>query len=332
MLNVTYFFREPRKTGFSMEGIFTLVKSCLAGKVAITDYYCVPGVSRYKNAVLAGKHAGAINHITGDVNFILLTMGGQLNILTIHDLGFYENTVHSPLVRFVYGLFWYRLPLRKTALVTVVSEFTKNKLIHYFRYPAARIRVIPDPVKPLFRFAERQSHNEEPRILMMGSGKHKNLNGLIEAANGLDVRLDIIGFPSAEEQGKMNQYGIAFTVSNGLTDEEVYEHYRDCDLLYAASFYEGFGMPIIEAQAVGRPVITSDLGAMKEVGQGSAVLVDPADPIAIRDAIMKLISDRDFYYQTVNAGRANAEKYEANKIAEMYYEVYQSLASKNTTS
>ena len=327
MLHITYYFREPRKTGVSIEGIFRSVKDCLEGRVATSEFYCDGSRSRLGNTRNAAKFAGDINHITGDVNYLALGLRGLKNILTIHDLGFYENPVHSKLVKLVYQIFWFYLPLKYVDIVTVVSEFTKQKLIWYFHFPESKIRVIPNPVKRVFRYSEKTTINAQPIILMMGTGKHKNLDNLIEAAKGTNFQLHIIGYPAPDEVAKLNAYAIAYKVYNQLTDEEVYEHYVACDVLFMASLYEGFGMPIIEAQCVGRPVITSNIGAMLEVGKDSAVLVDPYKPDEIKAAILSLL-DKTKYDDVVALGRLNAAKYSCDKIAEQYLAVYQELASK----
>ncbi len=325
MLSVTYFYREPRHTGLSIEGIFRLVSECLADRVEIRDFCCDPRKSRWQNVLAAGKYASDINHITGDVNFLALGLKGRRNILTIHDLGFYENPVHSRLVRAVYRLFWFTLPLKYVDRVTVVSEFTKSKLMQHFDFPGDRISVIPNPVKPVFKFTKREEPGMPFRVLMMGTGKHKNLDNLIEAAKGTGFHLDIIGWPSKDELARLDSYGIAYKVYNRLSDDEVYQRYVACDVLFNASFYEGFGMPIIEAQAVGRPVVTSNIGAMREVGEGSALLVDPSDPDGIKAALVSL-TDREFYDETVAKGCVNAARYNYRKIAEQYFEVYTQLA------
>ena len=325
MLSITYFYREPRKTGVSMEGIFGLVKKCLFGEAEIKEFYCDGKLSRMQNIQRAKKAANSLNHITGDVNFLAIGLRGKKTILTIHDFGFYENPVHSKMVKMMYRIFWLYLPLKYVSVVTVVSEFTKQKLLHYFNFPESRIRVIHDPVKPLFKPVKKENLHARPVVLMMGTGKHKNLDNLIEAAKGVDIHIDIIGWPAQDELAKLKQYNIAHSVYNNLSDEEVYARYVACDMLFMASFYEGFGMPIIEAQAVGRPVITGNVGAMKEVGEGSAILVDPHDVIAIATAIRSLINDRQLYDDTVSLGYQNAAKYNYKQIAAQYLEVYKEV-------
>ncbi len=329
MLSVTYFYREPRKTGVSIEGIFGLVKNCLKDEAEISEFYCDAKLSRIQNIIKAGKAANAINHITGDVNFLAIGLRGKKTILTIHDFGFYENPIHSKFVKLVYRLFWFYFPLKYVDIVTVVSEFTKQKLIHYFNFPEDKIRVIHDPVKPLFKVVKKDKLNDRPVILMMGTGKHKNLDNLIEAVKGADLHVDIIGWPAEDELARLKEYNILYTVYNDLSDEDVYKRYIACDILFMASFYEGFGMPIIEAQSMGRPVITGNIGAMKEVGEGSAILVDPYSVSEIKDAISLLISDKKLYDDMVGKGYENAAKYNYKKIAAQYLEVYKELDVKN---
>lgn len=327
MLSITYFYREPRKTGLSIEGIFRLVKECLHGKVDIKEFYCDASISRLANTRLVKNYAGQINHITGDVHFLALGLKGRKNILTIHDLGHCDKLrKRSFLQYYIYTLFWYRLPLRHIDIVTVVSQFTKEKLMEYFQYPEDRIRLIYDPVKPVFKFSERKQCGVTPHILMLGTGAHKNLNGLIEASKDTNFHLDIIGWPSDEELTKLKNYNIPHTVFNRLTDEQVYERYVACDILFMASFYEGFGMPIVEAQSVGRPVITSNIGAMKEVAGNTAMLVDPNNVTEIKQALLQLANDPKCYQQMVEMGKRNTTNYHHQTIANNYLNVYKELA------
>ena len=99
-----------------------------------------------------------------------------------------------------------------------------------------------------------------------------------------------------------------------------------CRTFLFPSLSEGFGMPIIEAQAIGRPVITSNIGAMQEVAQQSAILVDPASPAQIKEAIVRLTSDKAYYDKIVADGLKNSAPYEANNIAAQYLSIYKELA------
>jgi glycosyltransferase involved in cell wall biosynthesis len=324
-MKVTYINREYRKTGFSIEGIFLLVKECLKDKIQIGNYDYNPAISWLKNIGSVKKYAGDVNHVTGDVNFLLLGLAGRKNLLTVHDMGHYNTLRRNKLKHTIYHFFWFYFPLKFASHVTVISNFTKQKLLETFPYPEERITVVYDPVKPVFQLRKKGTINGTPRILQIGSGKHKNLNNLLEAAKGMQVHLDIIAWIDEQLTAKLADYGIAHTLHSGLTDEQVFALYEQCDIVFFASYYEGFGMPIIEAQAVGRPVITSNFGAMQEVAGTSAVLVDPDNVTEIKGAIEKLLSDQSFYDERVAEGLKNIEKFHHQKIANDYLAVYEKM-------
>lgn len=329
MLQVTYINRASRENYFSIEGIFDMVKNELKDKVRIANYSYNPSLSRLQNIKKVGGNSGEINHITGDINFLAIGLKGKKNILTIHDFGHYEILRKKSLLKFfLLRLFWFKYPLKYIDIVTVVSEFTKQKLIKYFNFPEKRIRVIYNPIKPLFKF-EAKAIVDKPVILQIGTGPHKNLNNLIEAAKDLNVHLDIVGWPDEMCVAKLKRYNISYAIYNKLSDEEVYERYKVCDVLFFASFHEGFGMPIIEAQAIGRPVITSNIDAMIEVAGDSAVLVNPNSVEEIRKAMIVLNEDRHYYDQIVLSGLKNAEKFSSEAIANDYYNVYKELSQIN---
>ena len=81
---------------------------------------------------------------------------------------------------------------------------------------------------------------------------------------------------------------------SNLSLDEVVRKYQQCDLLTFCSTYEGFGMPIVEANVVGRPVVTSDISSMPEVAGNAACLVDPFDSASIRSGIRRVIKDIDY--------------------------------------
>ena len=112
-----------------------------------------------------------------------------------------------------------------------------------------------------------------------------------------------------------------------LTDLELVEAYRRCDMVVFASLYEGFGLPILEAQAMGRPVITSNFGAMKEAAGDGALLVDPYSVEAIREAVLRIKREPALREDLIAKGLRNAERFRAEAVAARYGELYRNLAT-----
>jgi glycosyltransferase involved in cell wall biosynthesis len=94
-----------------------------------------------------------------------------------------------------------------------------------------------------------------------------------------------------------------------------------------ASLYEGFGLPILEAQAMGRPVITSNFGAMREAAGDGALLVDPYSVEAIREAVLRIKREPALREDLIAKGRENAERFRAEAVAARYAELYRNLAT-----
>ena len=115
-----------------------------------------------------------------------------------------------------------------------------------------------------------------------------------------------------------------------LTDGELVAAYQRCDMVVFASLYEGFGLPILEAQAMGRPVITSNFGAMREAAGDGALLVDPYSVEEIRAAIMRIKNEPGLREELVRKGRENAEKFRADAIALKYAEIYRAVKVQGT--
>ena len=99
--------------------------------------------------------------------------------------------------------------------------------------------------------------------------------------------------------------------------------YQLADIIVLPSTYEGFGMPILEAQAVGRPVLTSNISSMPEVAGDAACLVNPYDVNEIRAGINKIISDDNYRESLIQKGFENIKRYNPERIATDYYELYQ---------
>jgi glycosyltransferase involved in cell wall biosynthesis len=127
----------------------------------------------------------------------------------------------------------------------------------------------------------------------------------------------------------LRKYNIEYEYNWGVSDADMIVKYEKADIITLASTYEGFGMPILEAQAIGRPVVTSDAFSMPEVAGNAAALVDPLDIASIRSAFEKIISDAAYRNGLVAAGFENVKRFNPDKIANMYFDLYKTIYSKN---
>jgi glycosyltransferase involved in cell wall biosynthesis len=148
------------------------------------------------------------------------------------------------------------------------------------------------------------------------------------AIEGIPCRFRVIGKLSDDQRELLEDSGLDWENRYDLTSDEIVQQYVDADLLLFCSTYEGFGLPIVEAQAVGRPVITSNLLSMPEAAGGAALLVDPFDVSSIRAAIKQVIDDEELRNRLINDGYQNAKRFRADVIAAEYAKLYRHLASK----
>jgi glycosyltransferase involved in cell wall biosynthesis len=329
-LQVTHFHRKPMPGNVSIERLFTDIRNAMPGHVE-----CFPHVSpcfskgifpRIRNMLDAAKHQAQINHITGDVHYLALALDKCRTLLTIHDCASLERL--RGWRRMVLKWFWFTLPIWRSRLVTVISESTRRELLRHVRCDAAKIRVVPDCVGNDFVPSPKPFNAEEPEILHMGTAANKNLERVIAALAGLPCRLNIIGTLTANQRVRLEQHKIRYTNIPRATDAEVVSAYAACDLVIFASTYEGFGLPIVEANAVGRPVVTSNILSMPEVAGKAACLVDPFDVKAIREGILKVWHDAQYRDALVGAGFENVKRFTAKVVAESYVSLYRELAGR----
>lgn len=326
-MKVLFIFREPRASGYSIEGIFNGVISELKDLIEIETFYVDPAKSRWQNIREVSKVKADIYHVTGDCNYMTYLLPKDKTILTVHDVGHYEKTL-TGIKKVIYGLIWWRIPLAITKNITAISEFTADKLVKFFQVDRGKITVIYDPVGSIFECAPAKSINIPPKILQVGSSVNKNLERLIEAVKGLDVQLLLLNKLSNHWKEKLAENKINYIQYQGLSDEKVLALYKETDIVFFASTYEGFGLPIIEAQTVGRPVITSNISSMPEVAGDGAILVNPYSVEEIREAIKSLIDSEIDRRELVKRGKENVKKFNLKKIAMDYFELYKKIAKK----
>ncbi len=274
-----------------------------------------------KGLLFFRKRQADIYHITGDIHYIALRLPKKKTVLTIHDLGFLHT--NSGVRRSILKKLFLDLPLRVSENVTAVSNTTRDEILSYFPGARDKIRVIENPLIADFTPGREKPFDAEcPVILQMGATKNKNIVNLINAVSELKCKLRIVGPLDANIKGELEASGIHYENVDSIDRHQIVEEYRNADIVSFCSTYEGFGLPIIEAQAMRKPVITSALPPMSDIAGGAAVLVDPFDPASIKNAVVKLIDDAGYRKNRVDMGTENIKRFDPKTIADQYCELY----------
>ena len=337
MKKVRIDFIERKFNGFvSVEKVFRELGKGLDNEKYEVSFQQLPYLNTafgmLKNLVFFRKRNGAdIYHVTGECHYIALAMPSRRTVLTIHDLRFLHT--RTGLRRWILKKILLDWPVRKLKYITAISEATKSEILQRSDCAPDKLLVVENPLDEFFMSDENPVFNaSDPNILQIGMSPNKNLPNLIRALEGVNCRLTLIGEMDEETRHLLLEKNIRFENKSELAVETMKREYENADIVVFCSIYEGFGLPIIEAQAMRTPVVTSDISPLREVaGESGAVTVDPYDYKSIRDGILKVIADGDLRKILRENGLKNIQRFRRNIIAEKYEMLYDQITTRNST-
>ncbi|MCC7509243.1 MAG: glycosyltransferase [Planctomycetes bacterium] len=313
--------RRPGAGHHSMEVLFEQTRAALpagvSARVAVCPHPSQGLIPRLRSLLWARSLRADVFHIVGDVHYLALALQGGRTVLTVHDCGVLRGK--SGLRRWLLRKLWFAWPVRRAAEVTTISEFSRDELAAVAGIAPDRIAVIPNCAGQAFTPGAEQ-RSSKPLVLLVGTAANKNLLRVLPALQGLNALVVVIGRPDAEQARLLKH--LDHEVLHDLDVSSMAALYRRAWLLVFASTYEGFGMPIIEAQACGTPVVTSSRAPMDEVAGGAALLVQPEDTAAIREAVARLLNDAGLREELIAKGLVNASRFSAIATAAAYADVY----------
>ena len=329
MTSIKLIYRKKKVSFNSIENVFDALLPYLGKNIEKIELPCESSglINRIKNILFVQKIAkNSLLHITGHDHYLALGLKNYNTILTIHDVEFLKRNVGVK--KFILKKLWMDYPIKNVKMITTISEFSKKEILNLNNYKTPII-VINDPLTLSIKKKDTPFNSNCPNILHIGTKPNKNLPNLIKALNGLNCHLTIIGKLNLDLKDLLATNKINYTSKSNLTNKEMVQEYEHCDFLAFVSIYEGFGLPIIEAQAMGRAVITSNTASMPEVAGDGAYFVNPFDVNEIKKGILELIQNEELRTRLLTLGFENVKRFEPEAIALKYKELYRSVWSDN---
>ncbi len=271
------------------------------------------------------RHRPTLFHAT---SFSVPSLWPGKLVATLHDANHLALAESASISRTAY----YRLVVgprasRAQALITV-SEFSRRELSAHLGFPPERFQVIGNGVDPSFRppltqdledFRARRGLPPKYFAVVGNIKPYKNRRVLLPIADGLPAPLVLLAGRGAR---RAVGFGDKVIELSPLTDEELVRFYAGAVAVLVPSRYEGFGLPALEAMACGAPVIVSSSGSHPEVVGGAGILVAPDNPLAWREACLRVFRDEALRRELSAAGIERASRASWDDCARQTLQVY----------
>lgn len=257
------------------------------------------------------------------------------SIVTVHDTIYWRLREDLPAIRRMVVTRLCQVAVRAAQRVIAVSDFAKREIVNTMRVRPSKITVIHEGVEHAHCLAETEKWEDvqrsydisEPYVVAFGSGelKHKNLLRLVRAfssaCSDLPHCLVLAGRVPEElkrEAVRENRLRLVGYVPRPHLSAIV----RHADLFVMPSLYEGFGLPVVEAQSLGTPVACSSCSALPEVAGSGAWFFDPVSVDDMATAIRRCLIDGSLRSQLRAMGTRNAARFSWRTAAEATLDVY----------
>ena len=324
-ITISFFVRKPLKNfHYSIENFYEEILKLKSNKFLIKKKI-LPLESKglIKRVIISLWsifNQNYINHISGDINFISIFKRKKNNILTILDLYGYKRL--RGIKKYLYKLLWLTLPIKNCSKLITISEKIKKEILKDFNIDKDFIKVIPCGISKIYKKNKKKINLNNPNILFIGTAVNKNLERSIEALKDLEIELTIIGEINNRILKLLKNNKIIYKNFINQTLNQMYNHYKNCDIVLFPSTYEGFGLPIVEAQTVGRLIITSDLSPMRETAGKAAIYVNPFSKKDIRKKVISIKKNKKKISLLIKQGYKNVERFKIINLQKEYIKIY----------
>ncbi|HEY2846662.1 MAG TPA: glycosyltransferase family 1 protein [Pyrinomonadaceae bacterium] len=293
---------------------------------------------------------GILNEHRPDIFFVQFNAPGRLPckvVNTVHDLAF----EHYPETFRWHEAFRMRVSIRRAAReaahIITPSEASREDVVGTYRIPAEKITAIPLAASGDFRpdieaekIAAVKARYSLPDDFILGIGSvqpRKNLARLIEAYASLAIKGDLpplilggrLAWLYRDSVRAVERFGVGDKVKfiGFVPDEDLPRLYSAATVFVYPSFFEGFGLPPLEAMACGTPVITGDRTSLPEVVGDAGIMIDPYDVTAIAGAMERLLTDANLRSEMSARGIERAKTFSWEKTARETLKVFEQVMS-----
>lgn len=217
--------------------------------------------------------------------------------------------------------------------IITVSNNSKNDICKYWNIPEDKISVIYHGIDTS-KYANISAYeSSSPYILFVGArNSYKNFEGIVNSFSLLkkkhhDLQLYCAGNqPTVQEKLFLKQAGVIDDVKfYQASDEQLISLYKGAKLFVFPSYYEGFGLPILEAMAANCPIALSNTSCFPEIAQEAGAYFNPYDVDNMTSVIDHVLSDKDYSFELKEKGNKLVKKFSWEKCAQQHMEVYESL-------
>jgi len=264
-------------------------------------------------------------------------------LVTIHDLIFLRFPQYYSFFDRKIHFFKFKKAAEQADLIIAISEQTKRDIIQFLKVPEGKIRVVYQGCHQAFKENQgeeflnsvKEKYNLPERfILNVGTVEvRKNLLNIVKAINGTEIPLVVIGrkttyFKKVQKYLKKNKLESQVHFLENVSMEELAAIYKLADLFVYPSFFEGFGIPVIEALFSKTPVITSNLSCLPEAGGPDSIYINPHNFEDLKAKILFLWNNESERNRRAEKSFEFVQKFNDKVIAENLQAVYQELRAK----
>jgi glycosyltransferase involved in cell wall biosynthesis len=265
-------------------------------------------------------------------------------VVSVHDVSFLEHPEYFTRERCLQLRVTVRRTVQRAVRVLTGSEFARESILRAYDVDPDKVVKIPIAANPIFRPLQREKTQREvrsrlktdgPFVLTVGDLQpRKNHIGLIQAFDALiqsypQIRHKLVlagkdtwFSPQIREAARKSRVADRIFFTGFVEDQDLLHLYNACDCFVFPSFYEGFGIPILEAMACGRAVACANTSSMPEVADGAGILFDPQSKSEIVRALADILLDAELRARLERLGLQRAPQFTWNRTAERTLELY----------